>query len=274
MKIKSILSLAAAVATMATIAATSTPKGFTDDLDAALAEAKTSGKFVYACFSGSDWCGWCKKLEKEVFSDKECDFVGSLKNDYIFVFIDNPRDKSLLSEKAKEMNPKQTEKYKVQGFPTALILTGDGKEVEQTGYRRGGAKEYVKFLQELRKDGADKRIAKREQEKAEAAKKEAQAKTINEKYFKSVEEKLQTAMEPLKGKPTPEVMLKVADEMDKYKKEIEAIKFADADKEIGVEMQEQIAAQLERFAKMIRSAAERGKAKKAEKKAEKPSETK
>ena len=44
MKVKSILALAASVFTLAVLAATSTPKGFTDDLDAALAQAKTSGK--------------------------------------------------------------------------------------------------------------------------------------------------------------------------------------------------------------------------------------
>ena len=51
---KSMLALVAGLP-LALLAATSTPKGFTDDLDAALARAKDGGKYVYACFSGSDW---------------------------------------------------------------------------------------------------------------------------------------------------------------------------------------------------------------------------
>ena len=94
---------------LAVLAATSTPKGFMDDLDAALASAKASGKFVYACFSGSDWCGWCVKLEKEVFSDEA--FATSLKDDYELVFIDSPRDRSRLSEGAKVRNPELTRKF-------------------------------------------------------------------------------------------------------------------------------------------------------------------
>jgi len=42
----------------------STPKGFTDDFEAAKAEAAKSGRKVLAVFSGSDWCHWCKVLEE------------------------------------------------------------------------------------------------------------------------------------------------------------------------------------------------------------------
>ena len=127
---------------------TSTPEGFTDNLGDALAKAKSEGKLVYACFSGSDWCGWCIKLEREVLSKSE--FVDGVKNDFVLVFIDSPRNKSLLSEYAKKANKGLAKKYGIRGYPTALILDGDGNTIGKTGYRKGGAKGYVKHLMKYR----------------------------------------------------------------------------------------------------------------------------
>lgn len=132
-------------------AKTSTPEGFTDNMDEALATAKASGRYVYACFSGSDWCGWCKKLDKEVFAHKE--FLDGVTNDYVLVFIDSPSNKSVLSEHAKQHNRALTEKYEIRGFPTALIFSPEGDRLAQTGYQSGGPASYVKYLMDLRKDG-------------------------------------------------------------------------------------------------------------------------
>ena len=129
--------------------ATSTPAGFTDNLDEALAKAKAEGKLVYACFSGSDWCYWCKKLEKEVLSDPL--FVAGVMDDYVLVFIDSPENKALLSDRAKAENEKLTKKYGIRGFPTALILDGNGKKIGKTGYRQGGAAKYAEYLMGFRK---------------------------------------------------------------------------------------------------------------------------
>ena len=130
-------------------AKSSTPRGFTDNLDKALAKAKAEGKLVYACFSGSDWCGWCMKLEREVLSKQE--FIDGVKNDFVLVFIDSPNDKSFLSEHAKAANEGLVTKYRVDGFPTALILDGDGKKIGETGYRKGGAAKYAEHLMEFRR---------------------------------------------------------------------------------------------------------------------------
>ena len=141
-----------ALAPMAVLAKTSTPAGFTDNLDEAFATAKASGKYVYACFSGSDWCGWCKKLDKEVFAEPE--FLAGVTNDYVLVMVDSPSNKSLLSEKAKEQNPKLVKEYKVSGFPTVLIMDSDGGVIETAGYRKGGPQPYVEYLQGVKKSAA------------------------------------------------------------------------------------------------------------------------
>lgn len=160
---KFMLTAAAILSGIAVFAETSTPSGFTDDLDQALDSAKESGKLVYVCFSGSDWCHWCIKLEQEVFSDET--FADSLKDDFELVFIDSPSDTSRLSESAKVKNPTLTKTYKIRGFPTMVILDGkDGAEITRgSAYRSGGAAAYVDFLKEIRRDpGKPQRAAELE----------------------------------------------------------------------------------------------------------------
>lgn len=121
---KLMLLAAISAASLAVFAKTSTPAGFTDDLDAALESAKKSGKTVYAVFSGSDWCYWCKVLEKNHLSKKE--FVDEASKHFELVYIDSPSDKSKLSEKAAKRNPGLMEKYKIKGFPTVKFIAADG----------------------------------------------------------------------------------------------------------------------------------------------------
>ena len=66
-KMKTLIAIALTVPVLAAQAKTSTPAGWTDDYDVALKRAAAENKLVLADFSGSDWCGWCKKLDKEVF---------------------------------------------------------------------------------------------------------------------------------------------------------------------------------------------------------------
>ena len=254
MKIKSILALAACAFTVVA-SATSTPKGFTEDLDAAIAEAKTSGKYVYACFSGSDWCIWCKRLEGEVFSDKTFDFAGAVKDDYILVFIDSPRDKSVLSEKAKENNPKLIKKFEVRGFPTALILDGEGKQVASTGYRAGGAKNYAQYLKLLKKFGS-----KGLEEKQEA---------IDKKYFQATNSKTNDALKPLQQNPSLEDFKNAKTAFEALVTELEAVKIDPADADIGEMQRASKIAQLNRFLGMINRDLARREAKAKAKEAKK-----
>ena len=94
----------------------STPKGFTDDFAAAKVEAKKANKKMFVVFSGSDWCSWCQKLEKDYLAKPE--FVEAARKDFVLVFIDSPRDKSVLSDVAQKNNADLLKRYKVRGFPT------------------------------------------------------------------------------------------------------------------------------------------------------------
>ena len=129
--------------------ATSTPEGWTDDFEAAKAQAEKEGKLLLVDFSGSDWCGWCMKLDSEVFAKPE--FLKGVKKDFVLVMIDSPRDKTRLSEKAAKQNPELVRKYRISGYPTVLIMDAAGEVLDTTGYRNGGAKAYVKYLKDVRK---------------------------------------------------------------------------------------------------------------------------
>ena len=134
-------------------AATSTPEGFTDNLDAALDRARSNGRHVVAVFSGSDWCYWCKLLEKEILSTKT--FRKSATNTYELVYIDSPRNMSLLSDYARKNNRKTVEKYKVSGFPTVLVLDGRGARIAELGYEKCGPEKYLETLASAIRDAPD-----------------------------------------------------------------------------------------------------------------------
>ena len=58
----------AALVAVGAFAKTSTPEGWLDDYDVAIEKAAAENKPIVVDFSGSDWCGWCIRLDKEVFA--------------------------------------------------------------------------------------------------------------------------------------------------------------------------------------------------------------
>ena len=145
--------LVSAALALAATTAFATPEGWTDDFDAAKEQAAKEGKLILVDFSGSDWCGWCKKLDKEVFSKPE--FVEAASKEYVLVLIDSPSDESILSEKAKEQNPKLVKKYGIEGFPSVLIMDAEGTKLKQTGYAKGGPEAYLEKLAKLKAEAAE-----------------------------------------------------------------------------------------------------------------------
>ncbi len=116
------------------------------DFEKAKKLAKEKNLPILIDFSGSDWCGWCIKLEEEVF-DKD-QFKAWAKENVILFMADFPRRKAQ-SEKIKKQNQKLAQQYGVRGFPTVLILDKDAKKIGQTGYKAGGAIKYIEHLKEI-----------------------------------------------------------------------------------------------------------------------------
>ncbi len=126
----------------------SVPTGWTEDFEAARQQAAKEGKLILMDFSGSDWCGWCRKMDEEVFSQDR--FVREATKKFVLVMVDSPNDRSILSKLARGQNAGLKEKYKVRGFPSVVIVNPDGEVVKRhSGYRKGGPQGYLKYLREL-----------------------------------------------------------------------------------------------------------------------------
>ncbi len=113
------------------------------DYAGAVSKAKSENKLVLLNFTGSDWCGWCHKLKREVFN--EAVFQQYANESLVLVEVDFPRKKNL-PKKVKEQNKALLDKYGVKGFPTILLLDADERLILKTGYRKGGAAPYVRHL--------------------------------------------------------------------------------------------------------------------------------
>jgi len=118
------------------------------DLAKAQAKAKEENKLVMLDFTGSDWCGWCIKLHKEVFSTPE--FAEYAKKNLVLVEVDFPRKKEQSAEQ-KKANQALQSKYKIEGYPTLIVLDGEGKQVGRLGYKAGGPKVWIKEFEDQTK---------------------------------------------------------------------------------------------------------------------------
>ncbi|MHA3770717.1 thioredoxin family protein [Verrucomicrobiota bacterium sgz303538] len=123
--------------------------GWSDDYNKALEQAKKENKKVLLDFTGSDWCGWCIKLDKDVFSKDE--FKEYAKQNLVLVEVDFPQSKQL-PQATKEQNEKLQKEHKVEGFPTLVLLDPEGKKLgEVVGYVQGGPQAFIAKLKELEK---------------------------------------------------------------------------------------------------------------------------
>ncbi len=120
------------------------------DFSKAQAQAKTEKKMVLMDFNGSDWCPPCKALRKTVFSSPE--FLDYAKKNLVLVDVDFPRQKKQ-PEELKKANQALAEKYSIEGYPTVIILSSDGKELKKSvGYGGESAKDFVTNLQKLKNE--------------------------------------------------------------------------------------------------------------------------
>jgi thioredoxin-related protein len=137
----------AAVALCLSVLSLSAADGWLTDLDEAKKVALAEKKAILVDFTGSDWCGWCIRLKKEVFDQQE--FAAASKQ-FVLVELDFPQKKKLTPE-AKAKNEALAKKFNVEGFPTIMLLDAQGEPFAQTGYQEGGPVKYLEHLSELSK---------------------------------------------------------------------------------------------------------------------------
>ena len=119
------------------------------DYNKAQEEAKANHKLLFLNFTGSDWCGWCIKFDKDVLSQPQ--FKNYAHDNLVLVELDFPRRKSQPTEEKKQ-NVQLAQQYEVLGFPTVVVLNSNGQKVWQfDGYFPGGAEAFIAQLQKLPK---------------------------------------------------------------------------------------------------------------------------
>ena len=145
------LAIAAALAlsTASCVRGEPAASGWSSDYKKAQKEAKADHKLVLLNFTGSDWCGYCFQLDRAIL--KQPQFKDYANKNLILVEIDFPRRKRLSVETQKQ-NQQLAAKYEVEGFPTLVLLNGDGKTLwKYDGLYTGGVAAFLAELDKARK---------------------------------------------------------------------------------------------------------------------------
>jgi protein disulfide-isomerase len=125
------------------------------DMNKAVEISKKTKKPLLLFFTGSDWCGWCIRLQKEVLKTPE--FAKWAKDNVVLVELDFPRRAQQNAELVKQ-NMELQQALGVRGYPTVWFVNAnkkDGKvnleQIGSTGYVAGGPSVWL--------DGANKILA-------------------------------------------------------------------------------------------------------------------
>ncbi|MEY2526928.1 MAG: hypothetical protein QOE73_1699 [Verrucomicrobiota bacterium] len=123
--------------------------GWLTDYKQAQQEAKANHKLLLLDFTGSDWCGWCIKMDREVFSNPK--FKEYASKNLVLLELDFPRRKPQ-SETERKQNEELAGQYRIEAFPTLVVLNGDGKKLwENPGFFPDGVEAFIAELEKLRK---------------------------------------------------------------------------------------------------------------------------
>ena len=116
------------------------------NFEEAKATATEQNKIILLVFSGSDWCGPCIKLDKNVW--QSADFKTYAEEKLVLLRADFPKKKgNALPEDIKNGNLALAEKYNQDGyFPFVVVLDKTGKVLAKKGYENQTATKYISEL--------------------------------------------------------------------------------------------------------------------------------
>ena len=124
------------------------------DLNKAITRSYETKKPIMLFFTGSDWCGWCIRLQNEVFRTET--FTKWANENVILVELDFPRKKEQ-PQTIKDQNKQLQQMFAVQGYPTCHFVmptpTDDGRinlaSIGQNGYMAGGPDAWIAKVSEF-----------------------------------------------------------------------------------------------------------------------------
>jgi protein disulfide-isomerase len=132
----------------ATVAAS---PAWTTDFPAAKTRAAAERKLILMDFTGSDWCGWCIKMKRETLTKKA--FLDFAEKNLVLVEVDFPERKRQ-PEALKKANAALMEQFKVESYPTLVVLGPDGKELGRTEYVAGGPDAFIAKIEAFKAKAA------------------------------------------------------------------------------------------------------------------------
>lgn len=109
----------------------------------ALQKSQATNKPILLLFTGSDWCPYCIKLDREVFEKPEFSKLAGDK--FIFVLLDQPKRQSQPAELSATITQLQ-QKYHITGLPTVVLIDSSERVISELGYQAGGPTAYAKTL--------------------------------------------------------------------------------------------------------------------------------
>ncbi len=136
-------------------------EGWLVSLEEAYKLHEKTGKPILANFTGSDWCGWCIRLTKDVFSTNE--FKNWSKDNVILLELDFPKRKSLPDE-IKAQNASLQNSFKITGYPTIWVFNLNKKATGEFDIDALGKTGYTKTPEDFI-DSVEKMIVQKKTKK-------------------------------------------------------------------------------------------------------------
>ena len=133
-------------------------EGWLVNVDEAYELSQKTGKPIMANFTGSDWCGWCKRLTKSVFIHDE--FKTWAEKNVVLLELDFPRRKHIPQE-IKQQNASLRKAFSIRGYPTIYVFDLDRKDNGEFAISSHGKTNYKKTVKEFT-DDVDAMLARRE----------------------------------------------------------------------------------------------------------------
>ena len=130
-----------------------TGEGWTNDFEAAKKQAAQENKFLLLSFTGSDWCGWCKVMDRETYTNAEV--IAALNQDFVCVKFNPEVEKT---HSFGKYNLKSNELLywlangQPGGYPTSYFVfhpTKNDERASQAGYLPPD--QFLKLLAEVKK---------------------------------------------------------------------------------------------------------------------------
>jgi protein disulfide-isomerase len=133
--------------TLGTISAEAQELKWHTDMKEAIKVSNKTKKPLFLFFTGSDWCGWCIRLQKEVL--KTAEFAAWAEKNVVLVELDFPR-KTAQAAELKQQNAQLAQTFQVRGYPTVWIANASEKDgkvnftaLGSSGYLAGGPSKWL-----------------------------------------------------------------------------------------------------------------------------------